>query len=97
MNTLIKQAIENRKLLEFYYKDDLRIVEPHTYGVSTTGKESLSAYQVGGESSDSKTIDWKLFTVDKIQNLRIKETSFTGTRDGYNPNDSRMSQIYITI
>ncbi|MFA7084241.1 MAG: hypothetical protein WC141_06890 [Arcobacteraceae bacterium] len=97
MNTKIKQAIESRKVLEFYYKDDLRIVEPHTYGVTKTGKGSLRAYQVGGNSTDSETIGWKLFTVDKIQNLQIKEISFVGTRDGYNPNDSIMTSIYARL
>lgn len=37
MNEIIIEAIENRKLLEFSYKNHYRIVEPHTYGVSSKG------------------------------------------------------------
>lgn len=34
MKKEIIEAIENRNQLQFYYDDNLRIVEPHTFGVS---------------------------------------------------------------
>jgi hypothetical protein len=97
MNQIIIEAIKNKQLLEFYYKDDLRIVESFVYGISTTGKESLRAFQVGGFSSDSESFGWKLFTVDKMENIRLKEEKFNAVRDNYNPNDSVMHTIYANI
>ncbi|WP_298753372.1 hypothetical protein [uncultured Arcobacter sp.] len=37
------------------------------------------------------------FIIDEIQNLTLLDIKFEEIRDGYNPNDSRMSRIYITI
>lgn len=43
MLEIVKQAIENRNLLEFTYQKQLRIVEPYTYGANSKGNELLSA------------------------------------------------------
>ena len=97
MNEMIKNAIENKKIIEFYYKDDLRIVEPFVVGISTTGKDSLRAFQVDGESTDSSSFSWKLFSVNKISNLKIKDESFVGDREHYNPDDSAFNQIFARV
>ena len=34
MNQEIIEAIENKNLVEFYYDGELRVVEPHCYGLS---------------------------------------------------------------
>ncbi len=48
MNQTIISAIRNQQTLSFNYDGQPRIIEPHTYGVTTTGKESLRGYQVQG-------------------------------------------------
>ena len=97
MRSLIIEAFENKKVVEFTYKNDFRIVEPFVIGVTSTGKIALRAYQVGGNSSDSNTIGWKLFTLDKINNLTVKTDNFTGIREHYNPNDSQLNPIYARV
>lgn len=96
MDRIITEAIENCKLIEFNYKDEVRIVEPYTFGVSSTGKDVLSAYQVEGGSTSSDDLGWRLFSIGKIENIKISDSSFEPIRDGYNPDDSRMQEIYIT-
>ncbi len=49
MKQTIIDAIKGRNLLEFSYDGHQRVVEPHTFGVSTKGNDSLSAYQVEGQ------------------------------------------------
>jgi len=97
MESMITEAIENRKQIEFDYKDEVRIVEPYTLGVSSTGKDVLSAFQVEGGSTSSNDLGWRLFSIEKIDNLRVSDISFLSIRDGYNPNDSRMQKIYVTV
>lgn len=94
MNDIIIKAIENRKLLEFYYKNHHRIVEPHTFGISSKGNENLSAFQIDGISERNNVPDWGLFTIDKIVDLKILNESFVGTRLKYAKGDSRMIEIY---
>ncbi len=96
MERLIIEAIETHKLIEFNYKNEVRIVEPYTFGMSSTGKDVLSAYQVEGGSTSSNDLGWRLFSIDKIENIKISSVTFEPTRDGYNPNDSRMQKIYVT-
>lgn len=91
----ICQAIQNKKVIEFNYDGLQRIVEPHTYGVSSAGNDVLSAYQIRGQSN-SGLPDWKLFTVDKISGLIILDETFTAEQ-GYTRGDSRMTSIYCEI
>ena len=44
MNSNICDAIENQFVIEFYYEREIRIVEPHCYGVSSKGNEIIRGY-----------------------------------------------------
>ena len=61
MRNIIINAIKNRQLLEFSYNGNLRIVEPHTFGVFSNGNEILVTYQVDGTSDSGKVPDWSPF------------------------------------
>lgn len=54
MNNQIIEAIENRNVIQFYYENELRVVEPHCYGMTTAGNEGLRAFQIDGYSSSGK-------------------------------------------
>lgn len=97
MKDIIIDAIENRKLLEFYYKDHYRVVEPHTFGVSSKGNNSLSAFQIEGTSERNNVPDWGLFNIDNMEGLKILKESFEGTRPKYSKGDIRMIEIYIEL
>lgn len=92
MNIPIKEAVESHKIIAFWYKGLKRVVESHTYGLNKgTGKEDLSAYQTEcfGEQPG-----WKNYLISEITLLDVTNETFTQTRPGYNPNDSKMSQIF---
>lgn len=95
-NTII-EAIENRNILEFDYDGCHRKVEPHTLGVSTRDNEILSAFQIGGQSNTIDIPDWGLFSLNKIQRIRIVDETFKGTRNGYTRGDSRMKRIFAEL
>ncbi|HIP12844.1 MAG TPA: hypothetical protein EYG73_09025 [Arcobacter sp.] len=97
MNEMIIEAIKSKKVMQFIYDNALRIVEPYTYGVSKKGKDQLRAFQIEGGSNSSNTLGWRPFTVDKMENIRILDDSFEPNREGYNPNDKAMIEIYITV
>ena len=97
MNEIIREAIENKRMIEFNYKDEVRVVEPYAYGVSSKNNDILRGYQVEGGSSSSSDLGWRLFTVDKIENIIITDIEFEAIQDGYNPNDSAMTEIYVTV
>jgi len=97
MEEVISKAIENNRMIQFNYKDELRLVEPYTYGVSKKGNDQLRAFQTDGGSNSDSDLGWRLFTIDNMENITILNNEFKPTRDGYNPDDSAMVEIYITV
>ena len=98
MKELLIQAITERKVLSFTYKGQHKEVEPFTLGVhKDTHNLLLSAFYLDGESDTTDEPDWRLYTVDKIEDLEIKDIVAFDIRIGYNPNDERMSEIIATV
>jgi hypothetical protein len=97
MDTLICDAIEKRRLLQFTYDDEVRIVEPHLLGRKTSGKDALSAYLVGGYTESDRQPYWRNYTVEKMEFITMLDETFSGARHGYNPNDKTMEEIYCRL
>ena len=97
MNQTIINAIKNMEILSFTYKDNHRIVEPHTYGMGSDGDDLLRAYQVRGYSSSGRLPKWRLFEVNEINNLSPTGEKFNGARPDYHRNDQAMDHIYAQL
>jgi predicted DNA-binding transcriptional regulator YafY len=95
MESQIAKAINEHRLLRFYYEPGLRIVEPHALGISADGNLLLRAYQTGGASKSGEHANWKLFRLEKIVSLEVGDETFVGARPGYNPNDPAMKTRII--
>jgi len=96
--------MQKRRIAEVYYDDDedpggkgKRWVQIYAYGTSKRGNDVVRVYQVGG---DTKTIQpgWKLFRVDRMNNLRKLGGTFDEAKPLFNPTgDKDMINIhYIT-
>lgn len=79
MEKIILEAIANKKLIEFLYKNLPRIAELHVYGV-TNGIRQVLGYQTGGQSSNGELPDWRRFDLNQISRLAILPQSFPGRR-----------------
>ena len=95
MNREIIEAIENQNIIEFNYEGELRIVEPHCYGVSKAGNDVIRAFQIDGYSSSNK-MWWKVYKVNKMQNIDIQKNNFSVRKD-YKRGDKDMVKIYKEI
>jgi hypothetical protein len=73
----LRSAIRNEQLLEFNYKGNDRVVEPHDYGIQN-GIVSLLCWQVGGRSG-SRVPGWCLVDVASPE---IERSLPLGTIDG---------------
>jgi hypothetical protein len=94
----IIDALHNRKVLEFSYDGQPRIVEPQSYGLSKkTNQLLMRGYQRGGASASGYTRGVRLFDVAKISRLRQTGEQFGKTQPGHNPNDSAMSKVIISL
>ena len=95
MNNTICGAINQRRIVRFYYEGELRVVEPHCHGITTAGNQGLRAFQTEGYSS-SGTMGWKMFDLGKATGIELSG-SFKGSRSGYKKNDQGMSKIYCQL
>jgi predicted DNA-binding transcriptional regulator YafY len=84
---LICQAIQERRLLQFYYSGDaaggVRIVEPHTLGYNKANNLALSAWFLGGASESQKGQGWREYLVESMSGVTILDQHFAGPRPGY--------------
>lgn len=94
MNDVLILAIKSKLVIRFYYKNQLRVVEPFCYGVSTKGNDVLRGYQIGGYSESGPSPGWRLFRVEDMIAITITKESFDPDRREYNPADPAMARIY---
>lgn len=97
MNLVICAAIRSHEIIHFDYDGSERVVEPFCHGTSTTGKELLRGYQVGGQSASGAPVGWKLFAVSKIVELSQTGETFSGVRSDFNPSDPAISAVHCHI
>ena len=95
--SLICDAIRHRALLEFDYDGLHRIVQPYCHGTTGTGRESLRAIQIGGESRGRLIASGKLWTVAKMINVKLSEQTFVPNDPRYNANDTAMASIHCRV
>ena len=96
MRDVLCEAIRECVLLEFDYDGRHRVVAPYCHG--STGKgETLRAIQVRGESRSRFIPSGKLWSVEKMQNVRKTTEPFVPNDPRYNPNDSAMTTIHCRV
>jgi hypothetical protein len=94
----ICSAIKNRRLIQFYYKGQNRVLIPGAYGShKTTHNQLLRAYQVRGGRNTGETPGWGLFKVSDISSLQVLDESIGAIPPGYRLNDSALSPIYCQL
>jgi len=94
---LLVQAIREKRVLIFTYRGHRRVVEPHAYGRSTKGEALLHAYQLDGTSASRPPPGWRTFATNLIEAPKLGEALFTEARDGYSPNELRLSPLWAEV
>lgn len=94
---LIISAIRRKSVLRFRYNGKLRTVEPQTYGLSTTGREVLHAYERSTRNGSKRSGMAKLFDLEKISRLRETGQTFQAALPAHNPVDSAMVEVFATL
>ena len=87
INTIYR-AIDERRMLSFVYKDQLRTVEPYIVGYTAKRKLMLSAIQRRGGSGNG----FRSFDVNELSAVAMTDRSFRAHAD-YNPHDPLFAHI----
>lgn len=92
-DTLICEAIRERRLLVIEYGGSRRMVQPHVYGDDHAGDRLLSAYQVSGGSTSGAAHGWKSFHMDRVGSVASTTERFHGARPDYQRDDGAFAQV----
>ena len=81
IDSQLRLAIANKRLIQFTYNGALRVAEPHDYGVQK-GRARLLAYQLRGSSSSARNSvsRWRLLDVEKMAGCVVLNETFPGSR-----------------
>jgi hypothetical protein len=93
----IEQAIKDKAVVEFFYKNHQRIAEPHVLGISSGALQFLG-YQIGGSSSSGGPLpEWRRFDLNEITALRINGVHFPGRRPFPSGRHSSWDKIILIV
>jgi len=95
LDRLLRDAIENKQLIRFVYKNNERIVEHHDYGIQN-GIVRLFCWQVGGRSS-GRIPGWRMIDVDGMQNCEMLDRHFPGNREVATGKHHRWDEVFIRV
>ncbi len=93
---LIKQAITQKHLIEFYYQNFQRIAEPHTLGLKDEVLQVL-VYQVGGQRSSGQLPDWRRINLNNMLRLQIIDETFSSKPPSPSGNHSSWDEFLATV
>ena len=96
MDALIRQAMTEKRLLEFLYQGYARIAEPQVYG-RKGGIVQMLVFQVGGGSKSGRLPDWRRVDLPKCSGLRMLKDTFAGRRDNPSGEHSPWDEIFAIV
>ena len=86
--TLLSQAIRERRVVEFRYHSEHRTVEPYRLGLDG-GRLRLMGWQ--------SRKGWRSFHADEMENLELSDRTFLQPREGYTRGDGAMDRILTEV
>jgi hypothetical protein len=91
----ICDAIRQRRLLRFRYKDHLTptTVEPYVCGDNLKDHAALRAWLVEGETHSTAGKRWRMYLVDEMKDLEVLGARFDRNQPDYEPNDEGFNRI----
>ena len=81
LDTQLRFAIANRRLIRFTYQSAVRVAEPHDYGVRDGAPKLLAFQRQKGGRTDDRARGWRWLDVSQIEDCSVLEDSFGGTRE----------------
>src|ERR1043165_9792236 len=81
LDSQLRFAIANKRLIRFTYESAVRVAEPHDYGLREGVPMLLAFQRQKAGRKDSRARGWRWLEIAKIQDCSVLEDSFGGTRE----------------
>ena len=94
----LRFAIANRRLIQVGYRGDLRVAEPHDYGMQH-GSANLLIYQLrgSGRTPGARERGWKMLNVSKIDTCVVLDETFRGSRGESSQHHLAWEVVYARV
>ena len=96
VDTLLRGAIVDRRLVSFTLHGRPRVGEPHDYGI-IKGIPTLFFYQTGGESNSGPPHGWRHAVIGKVSELRVLEDRFAGARPAPSGRHIKWDKLFASV
>lgn len=93
---LLRQALGERRVVQFKYHGYSRRVEPHALGRVTGDRPALLGWQVSGGSASEPPPGWRTFVLADIKSLKLMRPTFT-PRPDYRPETTKLKPIEVEV
>ena len=93
---LIRQALIERRVVQFKYHGYSRRVEPHALGCVTGARPALFGWQVSGGSASEPPPGWRTFVLADIKSLKLMRRTFA-PRPDYRPETTKLRPIEAEV
>lgn len=93
---LIRQALVERRVVQFKYHGHSRRVEPHALGRVTGERLALLGWQVSGGSASEPPPGWRTFVLAEIEPLKLMSKTFV-PRPDYRPETTKLKPIEAEV
>ncbi len=81
LDSQLRFAIANKRLIRFTYDGVVRVAEPHDYGLRDGAGKLLVYQREKAERKDQRARGWRSLDISKLQDCVVLEDSFSGTRE----------------
>lgn len=95
LDRLLRTAIGQTRLLRLRYRNKLRIVEPHDYGVHR-GVVKLLTWQIAGASS-SPLPNWRWMEIGLISGAELLDQTFPGGRPTPSGKHHNWDKLFLRV
>jgi predicted DNA-binding transcriptional regulator YafY len=93
---LLRQALQERRVVQFKYHGYSRRVEPHALGRATGDRPALLGWQVSGGSASEPPPGWRTFVLADIKSLKLMRPTFV-PRPDYRPETTKLKPIEAEV
>ena len=97
LDSQLRFAIANKRLIRFTYESAMRVAEPHDYGVRDGAPKLLAFQRQKAGRKDRDVRGWRWLDISKIEDCIVLEDSFGGTRETARQQHHRWDVLYARV
>ena len=97
LDSQLRFAIANKRLIRFTYESAVRVAEPHDYGVRDGAAKLLAFQRRKAGRKDFQVRGWRWLDISRIQDCIVLEDSFSGTRETAGQQHHHWDVLYARV